>query len=185
MVAGETHSGEGSFLVADCPFDLVLAHTPADLSAARTLLSEYAAEIQVDLDFQGFVQELAALPGLYAPPRGRLILARCGADPAGCVGLRPFAENTGPQRGITQICEMKRLYVRTAFRGRGLGRALAQAVIAAARESGYVHMRLDTLAHMTVAIALYRDLGFRDIPPYRPNPLPGATYLELDLVPPS
>jgi putative acetyltransferase len=166
------------------PPDLIAAHTPEHLDAVRRLFQEYADEIQVDLCFQGFAKELADLPGRYASPAGRLLLARCADQLVGCVGLRPFDEGPRLQSGTTlrpMVCEMKRLYVRPAFRGQGIGQALAVAVIAAARDIGYDLLRLDTLAHMTVAIGLYRSLGFIDAPPYRPNPLPGATYLELDL----
>jgi ribosomal protein S18 acetylase RimI-like enzyme len=161
--------------------EVIFAHTPEQLADVRALFTEYAAEIQVDLCFQGFARELAELPGAYAPPAGRLLLARCGGQLAGCVGLRPFDPGTPPTLYNPRACELKRMYVRPAFRRRGLGRRLAVAVIDAAREIGYEHMRLDTLDHMTAALALYRSLGFVDIPPYRHNPLPGATYLELDL----
>jgi putative acetyltransferase len=174
--------------MADDFIDLIAAHTPEHMDSVRALFREYADEIQVDLCFQGFARELLELPGQYAPPLGRLLLARCGDQLAGCVGLRPFDESNpleaGADRlktGPTTVCEMKRLYVRPAFRGRGIGRALALAVIDAARESGYERMRLDTLAHMTAALDLYRALGFGDAPPYRHNPLPGATYLERNL----
>ena len=152
--------------------DLKPAHTPEHLPAVRALFEEYAAEIQVDLCFQGFREELAGLPGEYAPPRGRLLLAHCDGQLAGCVALRPLDESA---------CEMKRMYIRPTFRGRGIGRRLALAVIDTARAIGYLRMRLDTLAHMTAAIALYRSLGFVDVPPYRYNPLPGPVYMELDL----
>lgn len=152
--------------------ELLPAHTPEHLADVRALFREYADAIQVDLCFQGFAQELAELPGAYAPPAGRLLLARCDGQLAGCVALRPRD---------AYICEMKRLYVRPAFRGRDLGRRLATAVIAAARQIGYGRMRLDTLAGMAPAIALYRSLGFVDAPPYYVNPLPGATYMELVL----
>jgi len=148
------------------------AHTPDHLAAVRQLFVEYSEEIQADLCFQGFSQELAGLPGKYAPPRGCLLLARTGSEVAGCVALRPLDADA---------CEMKRLYVRPAFRGTGLGRQLAQAVIARAREIGYRRMRLDTLQWMTAARALYASLGFVEIPAYYDNPLPGPVYLELDL----
>jgi ribosomal protein S18 acetylase RimI-like enzyme len=152
--------------------DIVPAHTPEYAPRVRELFQEFAAEIHVDLCFQDFQRELAELPGAYAPPAGRLFVARCGGELAGCVALRPID---------AQICEMKRLYVRPAFRGLHLGRALASAIIAAAHEIGYRRLRLDTLATMTAAIGLYRSLGFVDIEPYCFNPFPGATFLELDL----
>jgi putative acetyltransferase len=152
--------------------ELLAAHIPELIPEIRVLFQEYADWLRVDLCFQGFAQELAGLPGDYAPPAGRLLLVRDADAIAGCVALRPFD---------TQVCEMKRLYVRPAFRGHGLGRLLATAVIDSAREIGYERMRLDTFATMTAAIALYRSLGFTDAAPYRYNPFPDATYLELDL----
>ncbi|MGH2363845.1 MAG: GNAT family N-acetyltransferase [Chloroflexota bacterium] len=145
----------------------------SDLKLVRELFREYAADIQVDLCFQGFKEELAALPGAYAPPRGALLLAFFGAEVAGCVALRPLDG---------RVCEMKRLYVRPAFRGLGVGRELASAIIAAARRAAYRAMRLDTLPQqMPAAMALYRGLGFLPIPPYNDNPLEGVQHLELTL----
>lgn len=140
----------------------------AGLEEVRALFGEYAASLPFALDFQDFDRELAELPGAYAPPRGALLLARG----AGCVGLRPIDETT---------CEMKRLYVQSSARGTGLGRRLAEAAISEARRIGYERMRLDTVAGMDSAQALYERLGFHEIPPYRPNPIPGARFLELQL----
>ena len=149
------------------------AASPQELEAVRRLFRAYAEWLDVDLCFQGFEQEVAALPGCYAPPAGRLLLAKVAGEAAGCVGLRPLAPG---------ICEMKRLWVEPGYGGRGLGRALAEASIAAARAIGYQRMRLDTLPErMPAAQHLYRSLGFVAIPPYYHNPLPGVAMLELQL----
>jgi len=152
--------------------EVVEARSDKDLATLRELFAEYARAIEVDLCFQSFDQELAELPGHYAPPDGRLFLAFEGAPPAGCVALRKIGDG---------ICEMKRLYVRPAFRGQGLGRALANAVINAPRHVGYERMRLDTLASMKAAIRLYESLGFQRIAPYYDNPSGCAVFFELKL----
>jgi putative acetyltransferase len=143
-----------------------------DLALARELFSEYASSLPFDLSFQDFERELAELPGAYAPPSGALLLAVEASEAAGCVALRALAQD---------ICEMKRLYVRAAHRGSGLGRRLVDAILREGRARGYARMRLDTVPGMEAAIALYRACGFREIPPYRPNPIPGALFLEVDL----
>jgi putative acetyltransferase len=150
-----------------------LAHAgPADMETIRTLFREYATWLGIDLSFQNFEDELAALPGEYASPFGCILLARIDAEPAGCVALRKIDDDT---------CEMKRLWVRRKFSGRKLGRLLTEALISEGARLGYRRMRLDTMPLMVEAIALYRSLGFREIPPYRFNPVPGTLFLELDL----
>jgi len=151
---------------------IVQAQTPQDIACARELFQQYAASLGYSLCFQDFENELAGLPGDYAAPGGRLLIAFCARRAGGCAALRKLEEG---------VCEMKRLYVRPEFRGQGLGHELTRAIIAAARETGYRRMRLDTLSSMEDAISLYRSLGFKDIPPYRHNPLPGAVYMELVL----
>ena len=147
----------------------------ADLAAVRTLFREYADGLGVDLSFQGFEEELASLPGAYARPRGRLLIAEHAGEIRGCVAMRPL--------GLA--CEMKRLYVRPSARGTGLGTALVAAIVAAARDSGYAAMRLDTLPTMASARAMYAAFGFREIAPYRHNPVAGTSFLELPLAPSS
>ena len=144
----------------------------ARIDEVRSLFVEYERAIGVDLCFQGFAEELATLPGAYAPPRGRILLALLDDEPVGCVALRPVTDD---------VAEMKRLYVREPARKFGLGHRLARAIVDAARDLGYRAMRLDTLPSMTAAIALYRSLGFVEIPPYRDNPVPGALYFEVGL----
>ncbi len=143
-----------------------------DIAVLRALFLEYQDWLDVDLCFQGFGEELASLPGNYAPPAGGVWLAHVDGALAGCVGLRPHDGGT---------CEMKRLWVRPAFRGLGLGRRLAETGIAAARAAGYRTLCLDTLSFMDAARALYADLGFHEIPAYYDNPLEDVCYLELDL----
>jgi len=148
------------------------ASFPGDLPEVRALFREYADSLGVDLSFQDFDRELASLPGEYVPPRGTLLLVEHEGAVAGCVALRPL----GPE-----VCEMKRLFVRPAFRGARLGRTLAEGILAEARRIGYARMRLDTLPSMGEAIGLYERLGFTDIPPYRHNPIPGTRFLERAL----
>ena len=139
----------------------------------RELFLEYAQSLGFSLCFQNFDKELAELPGDYAPPHGRLLLATSDQRPAGCVALHALD---------SQVCEMKRLYLRPGFRGKGLGRALVERVMQDARQVGYIKMRLDTVEPvMKDAVAMYRRFGFREIAPYRENPMPGTLYMELVL----
>jgi ribosomal protein S18 acetylase RimI-like enzyme len=151
---------------------LILVTSPDHIETAKALFREYQRAIKIDLCFQSFDNEVATLPGEYAPPSGRLYLCVLGESIAGCVALRRIDERT---------CEMKRLYVRPAFRGHHLGRILASKLIEDAQSIGYRSIRLDTLPFMTEAIALYKSLGFSQIEPYRDNPHPGALYMELVL----
>lgn len=151
---------------------IVSAVTGERVEQVKALLREYERSLGVDLCFQGFTQEVAALPGAYAPPRGRLLIAMDGDAPAGCVGLRPLGDD---------VCEMKRLYLRPSLRGRGAGRMLVERIIDEARAIGYRTMRLDTLPSMKEALALYEALGFQRIAPYYANPVPGTVYMERPL----
>ncbi len=156
--------------------ELVPAEGPAHTEAVRTLFREYAGSLAVDLCFQNFEQELATLPGEYAPPGGALLLALVDGEPAGCVAMRPL-----PEADHANACEMKRLYVRRAFRRFGLGRLLAQQLMDLATQAGHSCMLLDTLDDMEAARGLYASLGFVEIPPYYFNPIPGAHYLKVEL----
>jgi|SRR5439155_14492957 len=144
-----------------------------NIDEVRALFQEYGRSLNFNLCFQNFDKELRELPGDYALPKGRLVLCRFDGKPAGCIAMKPLEP---------RICEMKRLYVRQEFRGHQLGRKLTLHLIGEASRSGYVAMRLDTITGaMDHAIALYRSLGFRQIPAYYPNPIPGALYMELEI----
>jgi len=154
-------------------FSMTQASSPAQIAQVRELFLEYAQSLGFSLCFQNFDQELAGLPGDYRPPEGRLLLAEYEGQVAGCVALHKLEPG---------ICEMKRLYLRPAFRGKGLGRKLAEVILEEARSIGYERLRLDTVGPvMKDAVALYRALGFREIAPYRANPMEGTLYLELSL----
>jgi putative acetyltransferase len=151
----------------------VQAESPAQIAQARELFLEYAQSLGFSLCFQNFDKELDGLPGHYAPPEGRLLLAEYEDQLAGCVAMRALEPDA---------CEMKRLYLRPQFRGKSLGRALADRIIAEARHIGYQSMRLDTVEPvMKDAVAMYRKLGFKEISPYRSNPIAGAMYMQLEL----
>ena len=152
--------------------EFIIARTEEHYREARVLLREYEAASVVDLCFQGFEEEVETLERMYGPPGGRFLLVRAGDATAGGVALRDLGGG---------ICEMKRLYLRPGFRGRGLGRRCAERVVQEAREMGYAAMRLDTLPTMKEAIALYRSMGFTEIDPYPENPVEGALFMELGL----
>ncbi len=155
------------------PIAVVEASTAAEIAEIRALFAEYRQWLGADLSFQNFSAELDSLAELYAPPGGRLLLARSpDGSAAGGVGMKALEPG---------ICEMKRLYVRPPWRGLGLGRRLAEAVVAAGRDAGYAFMRLDTLTRLIEAVALYRSMGFREIPPYYDNPMDGVFFMEKAL----
>ncbi|MGV0959142.1 MAG: GNAT family N-acetyltransferase [Limnohabitans sp.] len=156
--------------------ELLPALTPADFEQVHAIFQEYAQSLNVDLCFQNFDDELAQLPGEYAEPRGALMLAHVNGVVAGCCALRPLDSSD-----YSNAAEMKRLYVRRPFRGMGLGRQLAEAILDAARHAGYACVLLDTLDDMEAARALYEDLGFEEVPPYYHNPHAGAHYLKADI----
>ena len=155
---------------------LVTPDTPELIDATRAIFREYAQGLGVDLCFQGFEAELAALPGDYGAPHGALLLALVDGEVAACGAVRPLADVD-----YVNACEMKRLYVRRAFRRFGLGRVVAEALIDAARTAGHSVMLLDTLDDMEAARGLYASLGFTEVPPYYYNPIPGAHYLKVDI----
>jgi putative acetyltransferase len=158
---------------ASSALKILQAESPAQIAQALELFLEYAHSLGFSLCFQNFDEELAGLPGNYAPPDGRLLLAEYEGQLAGCVALHKLDD---------VMCEMKRLYLRPQFRGKGLGGALADCIIAEARQIGYKRMRLDTVEPvMPDAVAMYRKIGFEEIAPYRPNPMAGALYMELQL----
>ena len=149
---------------------------PDALATVRALFLEYSRSLGVNLEFQDFEHELATLPGDYAEPRGAILLAQVDGAVAGCCALRPLDSSD-----YANAAEMKRLYVRKAFRGFGLGQQRAEATLDAARRAGYACVLLDTLDDMEAARALYANLGFEEIPPYYHNPLPGSHYLKVDI----
>lgn len=158
------------------PIQIKPARSSSDLCTMHCLFRAYANSLKIDLAYQGFAAELATLPGAYAPPRGELLLAispSAGDQALGCVCLRPILPDG--------CCEMKRLYVSPEGRGRGLGRALVEAVVGVARRMGYRFMRLDTLPTMVEATALYRSIGFRPVEPYYDTPVEGTVFLEREL----
>ena len=155
---------------------LVTPVSKEEMAATSDIFREYAISLGFDLCFQDFEGEIAHLPGDYAPPRGALLLAKVNGNIAGCCALRPLDSSD-----YVNAAEMKRLYVRQAFRGLGLGRQLAEAILDEARMGGYDSVLLDTLDDMEIARAMYEELGFKEIPPYYHNPLAGAHYLKVDL----
>jgi putative acetyltransferase len=175
--AASRAEAQNSSAVSGCSalkgFSIFPVQTPAQITQARELFLEYAQSLGFSLCFQNFEKELANLPGDYASPEGRLLLAKCEGELAACVALHKLEAG---------ICEMKRLYLRPQFRGRGLGRVLAERIVAEAREIGYQRMRLDTVEPvMKDAVAMYRKLGFKPVAPYCANPMAGAIYMEMEL----
>jgi len=148
------------------------ANTLQQIALSRALFEEYAEWLGIDLTFQGFAAELAALPGIYVPPHGRLLLALAGSEAAGCVALRPLKDG---------VCKMKRLFVRSRFRGQAIGKLLAERIVEEARAIGYLTMRLDTLPFMQAAIRLYETLGFARCAAYYETQLPDIVFMELQL----
>ena len=157
-------------------FSLTTPASPEELQATALIFREYAESLVIDLAFQQFEQELSMLPGDYAAPRGSLLLAWVDGELAGCCALRPL-----DHVDLANASEMKRLYVRPAFRRFGLGRLLAEAILDAARRQGYACVLLDTLDDMEAARSLYEDLGFEEVPPYYHSPIAGAHYLKVTL----
>lgn len=152
---------------------ILVASTTEQIEVAKNLIMKYSATLGINLDFQDFDSEMSGFPGMYSPPGGAILLSSYGKIPVGCVAIRQFQND---------ICEMKRLYVTPEYRGLSIGLALARCAISTAKEMGYRVMRLDTLPGMTAAQSMYKQLGFRDIPPYRGNPIEGSRFLELDLL---
>ncbi|AOW11813.1 GCN5 family acetyltransferase [Hydrogenophaga crassostreae] len=163
--------------LSSAAIEMRLADTPADIEAVRALFLDYQASLDIDLCFQGFDEELANLPGDYTEPMGAIFLALVDGAPAGCCGLRSMVSSDH-----VNACEMKRLFVRPAFRGFGLGRQLVERIMMQAQIAGYATMLLDTLSEMETARALYQEAGFVEVAPYYHNPIPGAHYLLADLV---
>ena len=166
------YSANVPFVEVEQPGGRTILKSETVIAEARALFLEYAEALGVDLCFQGFQEELETLPGKYGAPDGELLVAHWGGLAAGCGAYRRAQED---------VCEMKRLYVRQAFRGHGIGRSLPEALMVRAREAGYQRMRLDTLRRLSAANALYADLGFSQIEPYNYNPEPDVLYMELDL----
>src|SRR5215469_9847685 len=170
---GRGQAGSGSLSSSLERLKIGQAESCAQIEAIRELFLEYGQSLSFSLCFQSFDKELAGLPGDYAPPEGRLLLLSISGEAAGCVALHKLS---------SEMCEMKRLYVRPQFRGKGLGRSLTERIIEDGRQIGYKKLRLDTVEPvMQTAVAMYRALGFREIEPYRENPIEGALYMELEL----